>query len=573
MGSVSASFAVTTPTRRRAGALLATGAVAAGLWAGPLAGPAHAAGTASSVVVRANLAKDGALQVTETLTFTGSAPERVEQRFETRQDLVGDRQYVQALSAVTATAGGSAATPEVSTDDRFTTVGLPTGGAKEVTIGYTVTGAVVNLEGGETALRWPLLQGLSATVEQFDATVRIPGAFSYVKCTAGRPNSTVPCNFASAGSENAQTPTFRDGPRGEGEVVIADIGFPTGAVTANEVIDYRWTLSRAFSADPLPLGLALGLLVLGGLGLFLLHRRSGVDHTTPTGAIGRVAEFAPTGAGRSAFRVVEDIRPGHVGTVVDERVDPIDITATLVDLAVRGHLLITELPRATDFGRTDWNLTRRTGQDELQPFELALLDGIAPAGGDVRVSAVADRVNDSIGGVQDKLYDQVVSFGWYERRPDATRNRWTQLALTALIVAVVVTALLAAFTTFGLVGLALVVLAAGLAFVAQEMPGRTAKGAALLGGLGALRSDLLSQPTTQMAPGRELEEISRVLPFAIVLGGSDRWLDALVAADTDEAPDSTDLSWYHGPAGWHLRDLPDSLRNFVTTVEGSLFSR
>ena len=182
-------------------------------------------------------------------------------------------------------------------------------------------------------------------------------------------------------------------------------------------------------------------------------------------------------------------------------------------------------------------------------------------------------MHESIGGVQNALYDEVVSNGWYERRPDATRSRWTQLALTALIIAVVLTGILAAFTTFGLVGLALIVLALGLIFVAQEMPSRTAKGAALLGGLGALRSDLMSHPTNQMAPGTELQEMSEVLPYAIVLGGSDRWLDAIVASDADEAPDSDQLTWYHGPENWHLRDLPDSMKNFITTVSGSLFAR
>jgi hypothetical protein len=563
-----------TSARRRVAALLATAVVAAGLWTGPLADLAHAEGAASRVVVEGELAQDGTLVVTETISFTGTTPPaEVEQRLETRENLVGDRMYVQEVSAVTGSAGGNAATPEVSTDDRFTTLTLPTGGASEVTLGYTVTGAVVNIEGGETALRWPLLQGLSASVEQFEGTVEIPGAFSYVKCTAGPPNSTVPCDFASAGSENAQTPTFRDGPRGQGEVVVVDIGFPAGAVTANEVVDHRWTVGRAFSADPLPLGLALGLLVLGGLALLLLHRRHGSDRAGSTGEIGRVAEFAPVAAGQSEFRVVDEIRPGHVGTVADERVDPIDITATLVDLAVRGHLLITELPRESEFGRTDWDLTRRSGGDDLKPFERALLDGIAPVGGNVLVSQVAERVNAAVAGVQDELYDEVVANGWFERRPDAIRGRWTQLALSGLIAAVVVTVLLAAFTTFGLIGLALIVLALGLVFVAQEMPSRTAKGSALLGGLGTLRSDLLSQPVSQLPPGHELEEISQVLPYTIVLGGSQRWLEALVAADTDAEADATDLSWYHGPAGWHLRDLPDSLRNFITTVTGSLFTR
>ena len=49
--------------------------------------------------------------------------------------------------------------------------------------------------------------------------------------------------------------------------------------------------------------------------------------------------------------------------MADERVDPIDVTATLVDLAVRGHLLITELPRETEFARGDWALTRTAAPD------------------------------------------------------------------------------------------------------------------------------------------------------------------------------------------------------------------
>ncbi len=563
-----------TPSKtRRFGTFLAGCAVTLGLLTGPLALPAYAEGTASNFVVDANLNADGILKVSQVITFSGAVPPQLSQKFETREDLVGDRQYVQTISDITASVGGAAVTPEISSDDRFTTVTLPTNGATEVTMGYTVSGAVVNTGDG-TALRVRLLQGLSAQVAVFNATVQIPTQFSYIKCTAGSPNSTVPCTFAAAGTEVAQVPTFRDGPRGEGEVVAVDIGFPPGTVTATEVIDYRWTIGRAFSASPLPLGIALGLLVLGGIGLYALHRRTGTDVGSED-QISKAGEFVPTGPGQSEFRVVGDIRPGHVGTVADERVDPIDVTATLVDLAVRGHLTIVELPRESEFARTDWDLVRptATSANGLRPFEVQLLDGIAAPGSRVKVSELPSKVHESIGGVQNALYDEVVHNGWYERRPDATRSRWTQLALTGLIVAVVVTGLLAAFTTFGLVGLALIVLALGLIFVAQEMPSRTAKGAALLGGLGALRSDLMSHPTNQMAPGTELREMSEVLPYAIVLGGSDRWLDAIVAADADESADSTELPWYHGPDNWHLRDLPDSMKNFITTVSGSLFAR
>ncbi len=558
---------------RRLAAVLALAALIVAMLAGPMSLTAHAEGTASSFVVDANLGDDGRLLVKQTITFAGTAPGTLAQRFETRENLVGDREYVQTLSDISATVGGQKITPDVVPDGRFTTVTLATNGATEVVMSYAVTGVVVNLANGSgTALRWRLLQGLTAQVTDFSATVQIPAGFSYVKCTAGNPNSTVPCNYAAAGTEDSQVPTFSDGPRGEGEVVAIDIGFAPNTVRASEEVNYLWTVARAFSARPLQLGLALGLLALGGLILLALHRRAGVDASS--GEISRAGEFVATGPGKTEFRVVGDVRPGHVGTVVDERVDPIDITATLLDLAVRGHLLITELPRPSDFSQTDWLLTRQPEPpDDLRPFERELLDGIAAHGAEVRVSELSSRVDESIGAVQNSLYDEMVSNGWYERRPDAVRNKWTQLALGALIIAVVITGVLAAFTTFGLTGLVLVALGLGLVFVAQEMPSRTAKGAALLAGLGALRSDLMSHPTDQMPVGQEAREMSEVLPYAVVLGGSDRWLQAIVASDTDEHADSQDLHWYHGPDNWHLRDVPDSLRNFITTVSGSLFSR
>lgn len=550
--------------------------LAAALLVGPMARPARAEGTASSVDVSAQLGLDGVLQVTEKIVFTGPVPAEVNQRFDLRQPLQQDqdRERVQQFSDFAAKAGGSDITVGEVRDKQSVTVTMPTNGATELELSYRVTGAVIAADYGTTALDVRLLQGLSLTVTEFNATVSIPAPLANIDCTAGPPGSEVTCDFAAGGTHDAPDPTFRDGPRGENEEVAIRVDFPAGALPPNEVIETRWTLARAFSVGPLQLGLALALLVLGGIALFALHRFAGADRL-PGGQVAKVGEFAPVGEGESEFRVVGELRPGQVGTVVDERVDPIDITASLIDLAVRGQLLITELPRESEFARTDWVLSRPAGADasDLHPFEVALLDGLAAPGGEVRVSQLSDKVRASIDGVQDKLYDEMVANGWYERRPDSTRNRWTQLALAGLIVAVVATGLLAAFTTFGLIGLALVILGLGLVFVAQEMPARTGKGAAVQAGLMALRSDLLSQPTDRMPAGQELRELSEVLPYAVVLGGAERWLDAIVASDADEDPDSTDLSWYHGPDNWHLRDLPDSLRNFIGTVAGNLFSR
>ena len=49
------------------------------------------------------------------------------------------------------------------------------------------------------------------------------------------------------------------------------------------MIEYLWTVGRAFSTEPLPLGLALGLLGIGGVALYGLHRRAGADKSPEGG--------------------------------------------------------------------------------------------------------------------------------------------------------------------------------------------------------------------------------------------------------------------------------------------------
>ena len=51
------------------------------------------------------------------------------------------------------------------------------------------------------------------------------------------------------------------------------------------------------------------------------------------------------------------VQPGMVGTILDEEVNLVDVTATLVDLAVRGHLRIARDDQGV-FRADDWVLTR-----------------------------------------------------------------------------------------------------------------------------------------------------------------------------------------------------------------------
>jgi hypothetical protein len=535
---------------------------------------ARAADQVATYVVKATIAADGTLQVAATLSFAGGAPAEVRQVFATSTRTPDRMEYRYTLTDVRATTAGKDLAATVTTGARTTTVAVPTGGSSDpIELSYTVRGAAIATADDTTTVSWPLLQGLDLPVGTFDATVAVPGLFTSMDCAAGDPSSPGACTYYSGGTHDSPSPVFHHEGVAAGDVVVATVRFPRAAVAVNEELRELWSLDHAFSAAPLQLALASGLLLLGGLALWAAHRKVGRDAAgaaTPT----LVAGFHPIGPGQNEFRVVDHIRPGEIGTVADERVDPIDITATLLDLAVRGHLRITELPRESEHAVSDWTFARRESADRLAAYEHTLLDAVAPIQGEsVRVSNLSGSVRAVIGQVQAELYDAVVHRGWFARRPDSTRNRWALIGWIALGAAVVLTVLLAAFTRFGLVGLALVALALGVLLVAQEMPARTGTGAGVLAGLDALRGSLLTQPVDTLPTGAGYAQLSSILPYAVVLGGKERWLQAMADSDDDDVADSTDLDWYHAPNGWQLADLPASLANFITTVQGTLFSR
>ena len=548
--------------------------------AGPLAVSARADETAQSYVVDAQLAADGVLGVTATITLGETKPETLRQAFRTKRPATSTSDYIFTITDLKASAGGSDLGAQVSEDGDDLVIEIDPAKANNqpIVITYTVAGAVSSnpkpdQHEATSTFAWHFLQGLNVAVTQVSGTINTSAPVSWIDCRSGNPVAPGACSNWQAGTHEAPVPTFEDGPRGANEIVMVSFISPTSALAANDNIDHRWTLDRAFSFSwPTALA-ALGALLLGALALWSLHRRSGRDvqaMSHPT----LVAEFAPIAEGQSQFSMVSDVRPGQIGTVADERVDPVDVTGTLLDLAVRGHLRIEQLPNDGN-SPMDWSFTRlESGRGDLHAYEKLLLDAVAPATGQpILVSRIGEAVGPVIPGVQDALYDDVVEQGWFENRPDAARNTFAIMGWVSLVVALVAMGLLVAFTTFGLLGLALVILAVGLLWVSQQMPRRSARGSELLAGLHGFASLLQHQRTDQMPKGRELHEISELLPYAVVLGGKDRWIQALVAADGDEQADSTKLDWYHAPGDWHLHHLPASLDAFITAVQGRLFSR
>jgi uncharacterized protein (TIGR04222 family) len=261
-----------------------------------------------------------------------------------------------------------------------------------------------------------------------------------------------------------------------------------------------------------------------------------------------------------------------MGTLVDERADVVDVSSTIIDLAVRNYLFVEELPRS-EFGHHDWLLRRRNDAgDELLAYEREVFQAIFAAGDEVRVSELEAVLRDRLPGVQALMYDDMVGQGWFNERPDAVRGRWTTAGWVLLAAGAVLTVVLAAASAFGLVGIAVVLAGVALAGVGQVAPARTARGSRVLAELKQFRS-YLEDPEVDDIPVAQREElISRFYPYALVFGLGERWAQALAATDADDTPDAP-IYWYGAPQNWHLSDAAPTMVRLAAALSGAISSR
>lgn len=440
-------------------------------------------------------------------------------------------------------------------------------GTQVYAIDYLVTGAL-NAFAGSDELYWDAIGDQWGTdIEAARISVSAPEVTS-AECFAGTAGSRAGCG---ASAVDGATASFGPVALRAGEAMTVVVSLPKGAVAVPApVLEERWTAGTAFEATPATLGLAALALAAGGAGVAGLARRRGRDERVADQVAGRLPAGGADPAGPVDWRAVEAMRPGLMGTLVDERADVADVTATVVDLAVRGHLRIEELPGEGRRGRDDWRLVRLDAdRADLLPYETQLLDDLFAGTGSIQLSELRTTFHAQLQRLRGALYDEVVTRGWYPRRPDRTRAGWYGVAAGAVVAAVAAAVLLAAFTSYGLVGAALVVPAVALVLAAHRMPARTAAGSAALAQVLAVQHYLRTAQAEQLRVEESQQVFSRLLPYALALGESKRWTEAFRPV-TPAWGGAVVPFWYVGPHGFDGDRFGSSLQAFSATAGSAL---
>ncbi|HSK26911.1 MAG TPA: DUF2207 domain-containing protein [Jiangellales bacterium] len=580
--------------RRAALAVAALLAVATLAWSGsaPAAASDDGAGFVSSWDVDLQVRPDGVLEVQERITYVfydrGHGIRRAIP-YLYRYDDTHDREVELGTVSVSSSTGAPVQLEATRQDGELRLrIGDPDrliSGTQVYEIGYTVDG-VLNARADHDELAWNGVGDAWETpIEQATITVTAP-ALQQVRCFYGPTGSDQSCGSATLdGVVGAGDSSADFGPvsleRRQGMTVYADMP-PDVVEVAPPVLVERWSLGRALSLTPVTAGLAAIIGTLGIAGVRRLAIRRGRDEDTVTGIGGQTAH---AGSPEPVdWRAVREMRPGVLGTLVDEKADVVDVTATVVDLAVRRHLRIEEVAQTGRWTSSrDWRLVRLDGApDDLVPYERKLLQALFRSGSPVQLDDLINKFHEDMSDLRDDLYGEVVDRGWYRVRPDRTRMLWYGIGAAALVLTAGVAALLIAFTTFGLVGLALVVPALALLVAARSMPARTPAGSAALRQVHALR-EYLSTSTPQPSGDQDAEQaFSTLLPYAMVLGLEQRWSDAFapLAAQPRGADPGAGLGspyWYVGaPAALHgahgFGDFGSAISSFASSAGSAMSS-
>jgi hypothetical protein len=321
-----------------------------------------------------------------------------------RFDDTHDRYYSLEVTSVTDGARPLVHADSIDHNNYVIRIGDPNllvSGANRYVITYQVAG-VLNSFPDRDELFWNVDGALWPVAKQsVTATVHLPSANAFQKaaCYQGSTGSREACTGENTGALVNYSSTRS---LASGEQMSVVTALVKGAVTVPPpMLEARERQFPQDAFDITPLTVAISLLVaVAGIGLvgwnWWAHGRDRAyltqyyltnDPRQGAEPLFRhdplVVEFGPP----------QNMRPAQLGLLLDERVDAKDITATIVDLAVRGYMTVQEVP-----ADKDWTFTWKAGGDAaaLLPYEKSILDALFAGRKEVGLSELKGKFTPTV---------------------------------------------------------------------------------------------------------------------------------------------------------------------------------
>jgi uncharacterized membrane protein YgcG len=242
--------------------------------------------------------------------------------------------------------------------------------------------------------------------------------------------------------------------------------------------------------------------------------------------------------------------PAETGTLLEDKIHPRDITATIVDLAVRGYLKIEEVSETTlgIFHHKDYlfHLLKARGQWQgLVPHEQVMLENIFGQEDQTRLSALKNRFYVALPAVKQDIMAALKNKSMYSVDPDSANSYSIGAAaiIAALLIGLQVTGAKDLLSSIPLAIVCGIISAIIWWLFAREMTAKTAKGVqtriAVLG-----FQEFMNRVDADRLKRMPPDTFEKYLAYAMALGVEHHWAQAFAGLITS-AP-----SWYVASGGY-----------------------
>jgi hypothetical protein len=415
-------------------------------------------------------------------------------------------------------------------------------------IQYTMTGAIIFAKNYDRLYFNTVSYARDVPIKTSKVGVTLPPGtdMSKVKSTAYPDKASPPQSVTT--STRGNTLIWESKGIAPQTTLTIDVAFPKGVVQV-PFVHQTW-----FGVLLIILAVLLTLIISGVM--LLLWSKKGRDIAAPELD---VVQYEPPA----------ELRPAEVGMLLDQAPRNRDISATIVDLAIRGKLVISDKEVSTSIGRKEVNLRQFSFQrkdletEGLEQFETEVLSSLFDSGSEVTELELTNRFYKHMATINGDLKELVLGKGFWDGDPRSVKRRYFYVGIVLLLLMIPVyfassrwdiSYLIAFMPALGISGIVVMV-------VGHYMPRYTEKGAQMLSYVKGFK-EYLSTAEKEELKFMTPENFQANLPYAMVLRVSKLW------AAKFEGIYTTPPDWYQGFYGetFSAVYLADSLSSMETRV-------
>ncbi len=267
------------------------------------------------------------------------------------------------------------------------------------------------------------------------------------------------------------------------------------------------------------------------------------------------------------YKPPDNITPGELGILIDQKVDMKDISATVIDLATRGFLKIEEIEtKKIIFKGKDYKFIKKKNyQDDksIKRHEEEILEGIfGYSKKEVLLSDLKEKFYTHLPKVKKYLYQEVVMHGYFKVNPDKVRQIYLGIEIGFGIIG---TFLFIAFSSTAVI-MSIWTSSAIIIVFSFFMPKRTKEGTLAYEHAQGLKEYIYTAERYRMEFAEKEKIFEKLLPYAMIFGIAGIWAKKFKDI-YKEAPD-----WYVGayPGRFSTTSFTNSM-NSMSKGMGSTF--